>query len=143
MNYPPFLNLNSIDEYRAHFEKTYCRCPLQTFDKYIVRFKKSDFEHAFYESSRRNGIKDNFSKNRALRMDWIKYALMDSTSILKVGWDKNKKKYINKRRVAIVQKNYVIIILVTNPSKKIARFITAFVANRYTINKILQSPEWK
>ncbi len=44
-----------------------------------------------------------------------------------VGWDRKKKRYNKKRRVAIVMGNYVVIIQLTGSRK--ANFITAYFAD--------------
>ncbi|GAB1366632.1 hypothetical protein MASR1M36_15030 [Candidatus Cloacimonadaceae bacterium] len=142
MPYLPYTTYLSIREYKTHFEKIYCRGSITTFDGYKVRFNKSDFEHAFYESSGRNGIKDQFSVTRARRIDWILAALTDSTSDLRVGYDKTKKSFDSERRVAIVYGNYIAILSIISRSKKTARFITAFVASNNSLSKILRSPVW-
>jgi len=50
MSYPPLLSYQTIGEYRAHFERVYCQGPIVTFDGIAVRFRKEDFDHAFFES---------------------------------------------------------------------------------------------
>ena len=67
MAYPPLLELPGEAEYRAHFEATYCRGPIRAFDGIEVRFRKRDFDHCCFESSRRDGAKDAFSQPRAKR----------------------------------------------------------------------------
>jgi hypothetical protein len=114
----------------------------------MVRFRKSNFEHCFFESSRRNGIKDRFSPPRAKRIDWIKATLEDPHSELFEGWDSSKKRYDRTRRAAIVMGNYVVIIAFTGPGK--ADFVTAYVADTpatatrpSTIDKIRGGPKWR
>ena len=77
MAYPPLLELPGAAEYRAQFEATYCRGPFRAFDGIEVRFRKRDFDHCCFESSRRDGAKDAFSQPRAKRLEWIKAALPD------------------------------------------------------------------
>lgn len=72
MAYPPLVCYRTVDEYRAHFERVYCQGTITTFDGIAVRFRKSRFDHCFYESTRRNQVKDAFSAQRAERIDWIK-----------------------------------------------------------------------
>lgn len=50
MEFPTLLSLSSEAEYRAHFEKTFCRKALYTFDGIEVRFFKRQFDHCFFES---------------------------------------------------------------------------------------------
>lgn len=147
MAYPPFVQYREAEEYRAHFETVYCRGPIETFDGIFVRFRKSDFDHAFYESSRRDGHKDKFSLVRAERVDWIKTALQDPESELYVGWDNRKKQEDKNRRVAIVMHNYVVIIALTGASQAV--FKTAFVDRGFrapgrptTIDVIRRGPKW-
>jgi hypothetical protein len=52
MIYPPLLTLKDEHEYRHHWIKNYCQFPLCSFDNILVRFRKNDFEHAFFESVR-------------------------------------------------------------------------------------------
>lgn len=141
LTYPPFVNYTSEDEYQQHYENIYCRAPIKTFDGILVRFKKSQFDHCFYESSRRNGIKDVFSFERKLRIDWIKSALQDPQAELFMGWDNKKKRVSSKRRVAVVVENFVVIIQITGHNK--ANFVTAYLADSTnTISKIKRSPKW-
>ena len=62
---PPLLRLGSETDYRCHFFLSYCRQPILTHDGIPVRFRETDFEHAFFESSGRDGVKDAFSAVRA------------------------------------------------------------------------------
>ncbi len=147
MVYPPFVYYRTQKEYRDHFERVYCTGPIVTFDKILVRFRKSNFDHCFFESSRRDGTKDKFSKQRAERIDWIKTALQDPSSERFFGWNKIKKRYDKRRRVAIVKGNYVVVIQMTG--KATAKFITAFVADvkaapgkESTIEKIKKGPRF-
>lgn len=139
MTYPPLINYNSEHEYRKHFEKIYCQEPITTFDGIAIRFKKQDFDHAFYESVASKD--DTFSWQRAERIDWIKAALEDPNSSRFIGWDNSKKRYDIKRRVALVNGNYVVVIAITGRDK--GRFITAYIADTgRTLQMIQQSPPW-
>ena len=148
MAYPPLVSYKSEMEYREHYERVYCRYGIVTFDGITVRFRKSQFRHAFYESSRRDGKKDKFSNNRAARIDWIKAALEDSESERYQGWDRERGRYSNSRRVAIVMENYVVIIDLTSPTT--GEFVTAFAdrgirapGRPRTIDQIRQAPIWE
>ncbi len=64
-----------------------------------------------------------------------------------VGWDRKKKRYNKKRRVAIVMGNYVVIIQLKGSGK--AKFITAYLADKKgikgrpaTIDLIRRGPKW-
>jgi hypothetical protein len=128
-------------EYKNHYERVYCRGPIHTFDGIDVWFRKDQFEHCFYESSKRDDVKDYFSRKRAERIDWIQAALQDPLSDLYLGWDKKQKRFVKKRRVALVQVDYVVVIEFKNELK--ADFITAFVADTpHTLQQIQSSPRW-
>ncbi len=147
LDYPSFVHYDNQEEYREHFERIYCRGRAQTFDGILVRFRKSKFDHCFFESTKRDGTKNQFSVKRAERIDWIKTALQDPDSERYIGWDKYKKRYDKSRRVAIVMGNYVVVIQMKGAKK--AEFITAYIADttpakggESTIDKIRKSPEW-
>lgn len=141
MNYPSFVFYQTVDEYKEHYEKKYCQTPIITFDGISVRFRRDQFAHCFYESSQRNGIKDIFSEERKIRIDWIKAALHDPNAELFVGWDKKKKRADNKSRVTLVVGNYVVVIRLTG--NKNAKFVTAYIADSTrTLEKIKRSPRW-
>ena len=143
MAYAPLVKYAKDDDYRLHFENKYCCHRLQTFDAISVRFIKTDFDHAFYESSGSRGQKkDTFSFTRAKRIDWIEKTLLDVSAELYQGWDKKRSVIDPTRRVAVVDGNYVVIIQILKTGG--ARFITAYVADSYrTILKIKSSPKWQ
>ena len=138
-----FVEYDTEDEYRKHFEKVYCRGKIETFVGIKVKFRKSRFEHDFFESSNKDQEKDTFSIERAKRIDWIKVALETPHSERRVGWSKKYKCYDRKRRVTIIMGNYVVVIELLKKNGKKADFITAYVANNSTIEKIRKGPEWK
>jgi len=138
---PPLLKLKSEIDYKKHFISKYCRSPIKTFDDIKVYFKKYKFNHDFYESSKRNKIKDKFSTIRAERMDWIEYALTNKSATLYQGWSKKKNCYVNNRRVSVVIHDYVVVIELNKTMEK-AKFITAYVADN-SIAKIKSSPLWQ
>lgn len=140
---PSLVSYSTQGEYRTHFEQIYCKTPISTFDGIQVRFRKTDFNHCFFESTRRNGIKDKFSLKRSERMDWIEAVLMDPNADLRDGWDKKKKRYDNSRRVALVVGPYVVVIALQKNNATKAKFITAYVADSdTTVKKIMKSPVW-
>jgi hypothetical protein len=142
MSYPPLLNLKSPDEYRKYFEENYCNQKIFTFDKIRVLFPKSAFDHAFYSSSsRREQKKDVFSTERVERMPWIKTALEDASAELYFGWDNKRKCVVTNRRVAIIVRDYVVII--QTKSADMAFFISAFIANQRALNMIRLNPKWQ
>lgn len=141
MAYPPLVCYRTVDEYRVHFERVYCQGPITTFDGIAVRFRKTLFEHCFYESAGRNRVKDAFSTLRAERIDWIKAGLQDPNAELHVGWDKNRRRHDANHRVALVVGNYVVVIRLTG--RQTAQFVTAYVADTpRTLEKIKGSPRW-
>lgn len=137
MPYPLLVSYDTEDEYRAHFEREYCKKVVRSFDKINVRFRKNHFDHCFFETVIEKD--DTFSKKRAERIDWIKAALKDPLAELYVGWDSKKKRPAFSRRVALVQHNYVVIFRFTG--KKKAEFVTAFVAGQRTLSQIKSNPK--
>lgn len=141
MAYPSLVYYETIDEYRAHFERIYCHEPIATFDGIVVRFRKIRFEHCFFESTLRDKAKDRFSTQRAVRIDWIKAALQDPNAELHVGWDGKKKRYDGSHRVALVVDDYIVVIRLSG--NQTAQFVTAYVADSLsTLAKIKGSPKW-
>jgi hypothetical protein len=141
MIYPPLVYYQDKNEYRRHFERVYCKSPIITFDSIKIRFNKRDFEHAFYESV--NTKDDSFSIKRAQRIDWIKIALQDPQSERYFGWNKKRRRIDRKRRVAIVMKEYVVVIGI-NRKRSTGWFITAFVADSgRTLKMIRKNPKYQ
>jgi hypothetical protein len=139
--YPPLLVLPSEADYRTHFEASYCRMTVFTFDGLMVRFRKDDFDHCFFESTQRNRIKDRFSTLRAERMDWIKAALADPNADRFIGWDRDTRQYRKDRRVTLVCGDYVVVISLIDAQR--ARFITAYVADTpNSLQKLKAAPRW-
>lgn len=141
MSYPALVKYASEAEYQNHFERVYCKTPIATFDGIAVRFRKDMFQHAFYESSNRDGVKDVFSVKRSERIDWIRATLEDPKADLYVGWESKKKSYDSRRRVALVLGSYVVIIRIIQDKK--ANFVTAFLADTgRTLAMIKGGPKW-
>lgn len=140
VDYPPLLKLASESEYREHFHKIYCVGPLQTFDDIQVRFRKRDFEHAFFESSSAKSKDDTFSLVRSERMEWVKQALIDPGADIRFGYDSTLRSEARDRRVAIVQGNFVVIIRIVDDKR--AEFVTCYLADTRTIQKIKKSRKW-
>lgn len=143
MSEPPKVIYVTEDEYRQHFDRVYCSGAILTSDGIPVRFRKEDFDHCMYESSKRNHIKDVFSKNRAARIDWIKATLENPEAELYEGWDKQRKRYDSDSRVAVVYEEFVVVVRIKNkkgggPS---AQFVTAHLADN-SIAKIRAGPKW-
>ncbi|MBW7875629.1 MAG: hypothetical protein H3C47_06560 [Candidatus Cloacimonetes bacterium] len=144
MTYPQLVHYESESEYRDHYRNVYCRKPMVTFDQIEVRFPLDQFEHAFFESKSRNGIKDTFSKNRAQRIDWIKATLLSPHATLFEGWDYKTKMYDGSRRVAIMFECFVVVISLSlsKNSELTGKFITCYQADN-SIEKIQRSPKWQ
>ncbi len=141
---PPKVYYPSELQYREHFYRTYCCGPIYTHDGIPVHFRKRDFTHCMYESTRRDGTKDLFSNERSERIDWIKATLESPTASLYQGWDKDRKSYDNSRRVAVVYEEFVVVIVVRKDANGnyTADFHTAFLADN-SIGKIRASPKWE
>lgn len=140
---PPKVNYASEAEYRQHFERLYCNGPITTSDGIPVRFRKGDFDHCMFESSKRNDIKDTFSKERSERIDWIKATLENPAAELYQGWDKRSKRYDSSSRVAVVHEEFVVVIRIKTAANgtKSGQFVTAYLADN-SIGKIKGSPKW-
>lgn len=140
---PPLLKLADEAAYRQHFERTCCRAVVMTHDGIRVYFKKQDFDHAFFESTARDGVKDQFSATRAERMDWIAATLADPTSARYKGWDKGRRRYDPTRCVTVIFQDFVVVLRLSklaNGGLK-AQFVTCYWADN-SIGKIRQSPAW-
>lgn len=133
------------EELRQIWSEQYCRRVIKTHDGIRVHFYDSNFDHAFFESSLRNGSsnkpksKDIFSPRRVARMMWIKDVLADKEAQMYVGYDSKTKMYSKSKRVSVVKGDYVVVIQLYKEDQ--ARFITAYVADN-SIDKITSSPKW-
>jgi len=131
----------TLDELKNLWEDEYCRKVIYTHDSIRVKFYPDMFEHVFYESNNRKAKdKSILSYMRLEKMLWIKDVLMDETALMFQGWNKDKKKYENNRRVSIVKDDYVVVIWIKN--KYEAKFITAYEADN-SKEKIMNSPIWE
>lgn len=131
------------EELRKIWSLEYCEQIIKTFDNIEVQFYSSMFDHCFFESvNRREKDKSILSLNRLEKIYWIKDALLDTSSLLKKGWNRNTKSYTDSSRVNLVKDNYIVVIKLLNSNK--ARFITAYeVNNEENLEKIKNSPDWK
>ena len=142
---PPKVHYKMQGEYRAHFEQIYCQAPILTFDGIPVRFRKQHFEHCMFDSMRRNGVKDQFSRKRAERIDWIRETLVNPNSNPRQGWDTKNNCIDKSRRVSVVYERFVVIIRVWQKKDETltAEFVTCFQAdNDETIRSIRAKPRW-
>lgn len=143
MALPPLVHYETAAEYRAHFERVYCRGTILTFDGIRMYFSPSKFGHTFYESTARDGRKDAFSPVRAQRIDWIKATLEHPGAALFEGWNKDVRAYDASRRVAVVFEDFVVVVemgLKLDRTLK-ANFVTCYQADN-SIGKIRDSPAW-
>lgn len=143
MSLPPLVHYATPDEYKAHYKAMYCQSSIQTSDGIRVYFSLNSFDHMFFESSQRNGVKDTFSPVRAQRIDWIKKTLETASADLFQGWDKGKKKYDPTRRVAVVYEDFVVVVAMSlkRDNSLKANFVTCYQADN-SIGKIRTSPAW-
>lgn len=145
MSEPALIYYATVAEYKRHYEKHYCQEKILTFDSVRVYFRSSKFGHVFYESSARDGKKDQFSKTRAERIAWIRATLENPKAELYQGWNKDDKVYDISRRVSVVYEDFVVVIRInkfdTNGKPTTADFVTAYVADN-SIDRIRSSPKW-
>lgn len=144
MALPALVHYRTIQQYRAHFERVYCQGPIATFDGIPVYFRKTNFDHCMFESSKRDGTKDEFSTTRSRRIDWIRATLTNPKATLYQGWDSRKKRCDPSRRVAVVYEDFVVIIRVRmrKDGSRVADFLTAYQAD-VSIARIRAMPVWK
>ncbi len=141
---PPLLILATDADYRQHFETTCCGAVTTTHDGIRVYFKKEDFDHAFFESPLRNGVKaKTLSQARAQRMDWIAATLANPAAIRFKGWDKKKGRHDPTHCVSVVFGDFVVVIRFSKKADGTlkASFKTCYEADN-SIGKIRQSPLW-
>lgn len=130
----------SEDDMRKMWSDEYCNAEIETFDGVMVKCYADMFDHIFYESfDRIEKDKSILSLNRLEKMLWIKDVLQDSSAILKKGWNSKDKEYYKDRRVAIVKRNYVVVIRFTGKLK--AKLVTAY--EKDDIENILSSPNFE
>jgi hypothetical protein len=143
MALPPLLVCDSEAEYREEYERTYCKGTVFTCDGIRIFFRSDTFRHAFYESSKRDGVKDCFSPTRAQRMGWIGATLLSPEARLYMGWDKFKRRYDATCRVCLGYEDFVVIVrlyLLKSGGLK-GEFVTCYQADN-SIDKIVSSPIW-
>ena len=140
---PPLLNLADEDEYRKHFINTLCDQRIICHDGIRAFFERNTFDHAFFQSSNRDGNKDQFSLERAQRMDWITPTLQHPRTRRYRGWDGRLNTFSNDRRVEILFQTFVVIIKVIekNDGTFKGRFVTCYNA-KHDMGKIIQGGFW-
>lgn len=139
------LNLADEDEYRQHYVDNFTRRPLMlpaSSGPAPIYFAASTFDHAFFESTRRDGAKDQFSLARAERMDLLPTAISDPAADRRAGWVRGS--YDHSRCVTIAVGDFVVIVRLglTRDGRLRGNFVTCFVADS-SIGKILRSPNWE
>ncbi|MBA4248692.1 MAG: hypothetical protein C0444_10420 [Microbacterium sp.] len=140
------LLLADESAYRAHFSLNFCSRPIvfvTNVGPVPVYFAARNFEHAFYESTYRDGVKDAFSPVRAERMDDIAAVLADPSAPRYIGWDKASRQHDATRCVCIASGDFVVVIRlrVTSSGGLAANFVTCYVADN-SIGKIRSAPAW-
>lgn len=140
------LNLSTEAEYRSHFVSEFTRAPLafQTSQgRAPIYFSASQFDHAFFESTLRDGAKDAFSWQRAERMDDIKVVLADRSVPRHAGWDARSRSHSHTRCVSIALDEFVVIVRLGLTRNGFLRgnFVTCYVADN-SIGKIRAAPTW-
>lgn len=140
---PPLLHLQSEAEYRAYFVENYVRAHVATYHGVRVHFSADQFDHAFYEATNRDGVKDQFSWVRAQRMKWIALTLNDPGAIWYQGWIKRLERYDPTRSVAVAYGDFVVILKfrATRSGVLKSNFVTCYDADN-SIHKIRRSPAW-
>jgi len=144
MELPPLLKLDSVQEYKQHYERHYLRGKIITFDGIRVYFRPQTFGHAFYKNSKGvSGDKDAFAPERAERMDWVKATLESAEAEIFMGWIKATKTYDENRRVSVIFEGFVVVIelSLTRKGELKGNFITCYLADN-SIDRIRKSPEW-
>ncbi len=156
----PYLRLKAKSEkelkekYRKVFIETYVRDvngnEIKLFDwsGTRVRFNSRSFDHAFSESSDyrfRDGSHDlPLSKRRARCILWIKEALtaLQGTIEVRNQYRKVSSGRNKKRRVLLVVEEKYVIVLQYRDKKKELQFITAYIADRSSVDKIIREGGW-
>ena len=140
------LLLGGEAEYRAHFVTNFTRAPLtfQTSQGHApIYFAADQFDHAFFESTNRDGAKDAFSPARAERMDDIAVVLADRNVPRHAGCDARSRSHSHTCCVSIALDDFVVIVRLglTRTGYLKGNFVTCYVADN-SIGKILAAPEW-
>lgn len=143
MKLPPLLDLQSIAEYRDHFQSVFVRSVFYDRHRHRVHFSVGRFDHAFYESSRRDGNKDDFSLIRARRIDWIAGTLTAPTASWYEGWNNRTRQQDATRAAVVAYEEFVVVLAYRLRRQKqlVANFVTCFNADN-SIGKIRKSPLW-
>lgn len=138
-----FLSLPDEAAYKAHFIATYCKQPLISIHGFPVHFSPAAFPHAFYESSKRDGVKDLFSEARSTRMDWIGETLRDPNADWFEGWNARQRAYDANQPVCVAYGDFAVVVRIATrrDGKLKANYVTSYWADN-SIGKIRSSPVW-
>jgi hypothetical protein len=125
MEFPPLVDYATEAEYRDHYERCYVNAQtITTVDGIPVRFFEETFEHAFFKSSdRRDPQKDTFARERAKRIDWIRFAIEEGGHVECFEWIDNGG---YERREILLGGSYLVVLQFRGKERKWAKFITAF-----------------
>lgn len=135
---PPFVDYRCVCDYFDHYLRKYCQQKIVTPDGIRVHFRSDTFGHAFFEDR-----DTRFSEQRAMRIDWIGYALTNPAAQHLFGWDKKRGCDDFTRRVAVISQFVVVLHLkLEKPQKLKAEFLTCFPAKKATLDKISKSAAW-
>lgn len=138
----PYLLLESVEQYRDYYNNTICKGPAPTIHGIKVFFSRDTFDHAFFESPLRDGVKETqLSYERAMRMGWIRSALVDPSSDWRAGWDRRKQCVDPATGVCITDEEFVVVIALNNRDPSRAHFRTCYRADN-SIGKIRSKPCW-
>ncbi|MCD1267821.1 hypothetical protein B5M43_003030 [Microbacterium sp. MEC084] len=140
------LELPGEADYRAYYLENLTRAPLPlrtSVGNAPVYFDRHRFDHAFFESTNRDGVKNQFSLPRARHMDEIGAILASSTADRRAGWDSKRRTHDQTSCVSIAVDDFVVIVRLglTNTGYLRGQFITCFVADN-SIGKIRTAPAW-
>lgn len=152
----PYLRLNAESEqelkekYRKVFVETYVRdsagneIAIFDWEGTRVRFHEYNFDHAFSESSDYrfgDGVHDlPLSEKRARCILWIKEALKADKGTVEVRHQYRKAG--KKRRVLLVVEERYVVVLEYREKIKELQFITAFIADRSSMERIKRQGGW-
>lgn len=143
------LTLDDEAAYRAHYVENFCKrplhMPLPDGSSFPVYFSPKTFDHAFFESSARNRIKDTaISLTRASRIPLIESALKDLGAPRMQGFDKQTRSHNAGRCVTVVSADDFVVVVrlgLTRSGLLRGTFVTCYVADN-SIGKIMQAPVW-
>ena len=138
----PYLILPTDADYKAHWVTVVCSGPVTTTHGVQVFFQRNRFEHAFYESPMRDGVKGTVcSLDRVRRMSWIRPALADPASEWRTGWNKALGQADPTRAVCITDEDFVIVIGLQRNQAARANFMSCYRADQ-SIGRIRGMPYW-